>query len=144
MSIRIIKKTITKTNDTPLQMAVEQTSYPVAPLVFAEDALTAGTYKLRIVAYLPSEVIKPPRFTIENNGTPYTVIAEGGKELMVRSFILDYDYSATATPVNYNIWSIFVEYGLEDGLQPVDYILTRLRDIDPKTSRGTVTTVQLP
>jgi len=144
MSIRILKKTITKTNETPLQMAVEQTSYPVAPLVFAEDSLAAGTYKLRIVAYLPSEVIKPPRFTIENNGTPYTVIAEGGKELMVRSFILDYDYSATLTPVNYNMWSIFIEYGLEDGLQPVDYILTRLRDIDPKTSRGTVTTVQLP
>jgi hypothetical protein len=69
---------------------------------------------------------------------------EGGKEILARSIMVEYSYPSTPIPpFQYNLWEVFLEYSL-DNLVSVDYILTRLRDIDPKTSRGTVTSVQDP
>jgi hypothetical protein len=105
-------------------------------MVFAEDTSSKGTFKVRIMVYVPAEVETIPTVFIENDGEPTSVKIEGGKEILARSIMVEYSYPSTPIPpFQYNLWEVFLEYSL-DNLVSVDYILTRLRDIDPKTSTG--------
>jgi hypothetical protein len=144
MNINILSEAIQQVSGRPLTLSIDSTEYPVAPMVFAEDTSSKGTFKVRIMVYVPAEVETIPTVFIENDGEPTSVKIEGGKEILARSIMVEYSYPSTPIPpFQYNLWEVFLEYSL-DNLVSVDYILTRLRDIDPKTSRGTVTSVQDP
>lgn len=141
MGIIISDLSFNQTNEVPFEIDLKDSDYPVAPLVFAENTNVRNTFRLRIVAYIPSDITQPPQFIAEEDGNPIKIAIAGGQTVMARSFIIEYDDSASALEQQYTLWNIDVEYRLQDMIS-VDYILTRLRNIDPKTSRGTVTTVQ--
>lgn len=143
MEITTTNLAVLKANEIPFDIMLKTNEYPIAPLVFGENMAEKNSYRIRIIVYIPFEVKTTPKFIIENNGKASAVITEGGQEIMARSFIVEYDYSSKITPKTYTLWSITYEYNIGD-MEPVDYVMTRLRDFDPKTSRGTVTTVQLP
>lgn len=143
MSITISNLQMIKLNDSPIKFKVSEVDYPIAPLVFAEKVINQyNTFRVRMVVYVPSEANSVPSEPYFNNdGKPVTFYTEDKKELVARSCVVDYDYSSESIPEEYFGWSINFEYSLGD-LMSVDYFLTHLTDIDPKTSRGTVTTVQ--
>lgn len=140
MGLIIEELKFSRMNDTPIEIFVHEEDYPIAPLVFAEN-LGTEYYKLQIVVYIPSEVTNAPEFMVLNDGYPVQVMISGGEEVNARNFIFQYDYAYKSTPISYTAWEIYMRYSLKD-MESVDYVLTHLRDMDPKTSRGTVTTVQ--
>lgn len=141
MGVIISNLTFSKINQIPLVINVENDEYPIAPLVFAQGITAQKVYKLQIVVYVPSNVINTPILRVLNDGNPVALTIPQNQSILARNFIVEYDLSETETPKEYNAWNINVEYYLKN-LKPVNYILTHLQDIDPKTSRGTVTTVQ--
>lgn len=143
MSITITNLQIAKLNDSPITLKTVDADYPIAPMVFAERVQEQkNIFKVRMVVYLPSEVeTKPSKPYFDNDGEPVTFYTEDKKELVGRRCIITYNYCTEIVPQTYNAWSIDFEYSIEN-LASVDYFLTHLTDIDPKTSRGTVTTVQ--
>lgn len=140
MSIIISELTFNKTNVVPFEIDLKESDPPLAPLVFAENLPESNSFRLRIVAFVPSDITFPPSFVVVNDGNPIKVCIAGGKEVQARSFCVVYDDTASQSKL-YTLWSIIVEYSLQD-VPSVDYIITRVMNIDPKTSRGTVTTVQ--
>lgn len=141
MGIIISKLALSHTNTVPFEIDLRDSDYPIAPLVFAENTAEQDTFRLRIIACIPSDITLPPTFLVEEDGNPVKVSIAGGQTVSARSFIIEYDDSTSTPEQQFTLWSIVVEYSLR-GMASVDYILTRLRNIDPKTSRGTVTTVQ--
>lgn len=141
MGVIISNLTFSKINQIPLTINVENDEYPIAPLVFAQGITAQKVYKLQIVVYVPSNVINTPILRVLNDGNPVALTIPQDQNILARNFIVEYDLSETEIPKEYNAWNINVEYYLKN-LKPVNYILTHLQDIDPKTSRGTVTTVQ--
>ena len=141
MGVIISNLTFSKINQIPLTINVENDEYPIAPLVFAQGITAQKVYKLQIVVYVPSNVINTPILRVLNDGNPVALTIPQNQNILARNFIVEYDLSETEIPKEYNAWNINVEYYLKN-LKPVNYILTHLQDIDPKTSRGTVTTVQ--
>ncbi|KIX21460.1 hypothetical protein SY27_07045 [Flavobacterium sp. 316] len=141
MGVIISNLTFSKINQIPLTINVENDEYPIAPLVFAQGITAQKVYKLQIVVYVPSNVINTPILRVLNDGKPVALTIPQDQNILARNFIVEYDLSETEIPKEYNAWNINVEYYLKN-LKPVNYILTHLQDIDPKTSRGTVTTVQ--
>lgn len=141
MSIIISDLTFKQTNADPFEMNIKDSDYPIAPLVYAENTAEENTFRLRIIACIPSDITTPPDFIVEEDGNPVKVCIAGGQTVMARSFIIEYDDTSSRVEQEYTLWNIVVEYSLR-GMDSVDYILTRVRNIDPKTSRGTVTTVQ--
>lgn len=141
MGIIISDLTFTQTNMVPFEIDLKDSDYPIAPLVYAENTAEENAFRLRIIAIIPSDITSPPTFAVEEDGNPVKVAIAGGQTVLARSFIIEYDDSASAPEQLFTLWNITVEYSLR-GMDSVDYIRTRLRNIDPKTSRGTVTTVQ--
>jgi len=144
MKINIIAESINQINGDPIEVIIDETDYPISPMVFAEDTAKNGIFKVRIMVYIPSAVESIPWVRIEHEGEPILITIEGGKEVLARSILVEYAYESTSTPpLDYNLWEILLEYSI-DSMTSVNYILTRLRNLDPKTSRGTVTSVQDP
>lgn len=142
MNVRISEVKITRLSDKPIKEELLNADYPIPPLVFGESIENSKkSFRVRMVAYLPSEVKTPPFLRVENEGNPVAFDISKNEQLLGRSFILSFDYVYKKVPLKYHAWSVYFEYTVEDD-SSVDYLLTHLRDIDPKTSRGTVTTVQ--
>jgi hypothetical protein len=119
-------------NTTPFTFTNNNTVlYPVAPLVSAKEYTnTAGVsiLKVRATLYIDSQ----------NTVTPYVepspVVIDGSLQLY-----FDYNYREER-PVSVNVWYIELDYP-QDTAAPITSITSYLRDIDPETSRGTVTHV---
>lgn len=99
---------------------IEDFSKPIAPLVSAEYIKDAVNF--RIVVFIDSNNTKAPTFGVASNNT---------------DFYLQYD-SREEVPKNYTAWYIDVFYTCKY----IDKVTVYNNDIDPITSRGTVTTVQ--
>ena len=99
---------------------IEDFSKPIAPLVSVEYIKDAVNF--RIVVFIDSNNTKAPTFGVASNDT---------------DFYLQYD-SKEEVPKSYTAWYIDVFYTSEY----VDKVTVYNQDTDPKTSRGTVTTVQ--
>ena len=54
--------------------------------------------------------------------------------------VFDYNYPEEI-PEAYNVWYVELEYPVQSTSE-ITTVLTKLKDLDPTTSRGTVTTVQ--
>ena len=141
MGIIIKDISFSRMNDVPYKIQVEEVDYPIAPLVSVENLPIDGFYEVQILAYIPSGTTETPSFTVVDDGKPLKVELSSGNTIIARNFILEYDFEHTKLPTEYIAWEINITYSLND-LESVDFILTQLRDLDPKTSRGTVTTVQ--
>lgn len=95
-------------------------SKPIAPLVtalYVKDALT-----FRIVVFIDSSSTKEPTFSVDKNNS---------------DFYVQYDFKEEL-PTSYTAWYIYVSYISTY----INTITVYNSDIDPKTSRGTETTVQ--
>jgi hypothetical protein len=66
MNINILSEAIQQVSGRPLTLSIDSTEYPVAPMVFAEDTSSKGTFKVRIMVYVPAEVETIPTVFIEN------------------------------------------------------------------------------
>lgn len=144
MNVNITTELISQINTQPMMLPVAEDNYPIAPLVFAENTKDPNIFRVNIAVYVPADVQTAPSVVIENDGSATEITIENGKKVLVRSILVEYTSPMTpAPPQNYNLWGIYLEYSLND-VPSVGYLLTRLRNMDPKTSRGTVTTVQDP
>ena len=95
-------------------------SKPIAPLVtalYVKDALT-----FRIVVFIDSSSTKEPTFSVDKNNS---------------DFYVQYDFKEEL-PTSYTAWYIYVSYISTY----INTITVYNSDMDPKTSRGTVTIVQ--
>lgn len=121
---------VTQINQVPFKFSNKSPGNPLAPLVAAEFYENEGvlTLKIRATLYIDAQ-----------NTTIPTVVLQSEKENIL-NFVFDYDY-CEVEPTSYNIWYVEIDY-TSDTVGNIDTVMTYLRDIDPKTSRGTVTTVQ--
>lgn len=103
-----------------IKAPIEDFSKPIAPLVSAVYINDAVNF--RIVVFIDSNNTKAPTFGVDSNNT---------------DFYLEYD-SREEVPKSYTAWYIDVFYTCKY----VDKVTVYNQDTDPKTSRGTVTTVQ--
>jgi hypothetical protein len=142
MNVQISELKIARLSDKPIKEELLKADYPIPPLVFGEGIENkTKCFRVRMVVYLPSKVKTCPVLKVENEGNPVAFDISKNEQLLGRSFILTFDYVYKKTPKKYRAWSVYFEYTVEND-SSVDYLLTHLQDIDPKTSRGTVTTVQ--
>lgn len=105
----------------------ETVTYPVSPLVSASFYSPNGvqTLKIRATLYINSE--DPNNPTVE---TPTEI--DGSLQLY-----FDYNFSEE-TPESCDVWYVEVDY-TSDTIGNITEIVSYLKDIDPETSRGTVT-----
>lgn len=134
---------IVKINEKPLDLLLTEADFPPAPLVYADDTSDKESFKVRIVAFLPIEIEIIPTCKAKCGGNAEKITIEGESTIVARSFLVEYNSRYPVAFTHVNVWSISFDYSL-NGEDPVDYIITHVQNMDPKTSRGTVTTVQRP
>ena len=103
--------------------------YPVAPLVSAKFYSANGvlTLKIRATLYMNSEIPDAPIVeTPTENGTVLTMN-------------YDYDFSEE-TPETCDVWYVEVDY-TSDTVGTITTVESFMINVDPETSRGTVTGV---
>ncbi|WP_124019519.1 hypothetical protein [Flavobacterium laiguense] len=123
---------VTQINTVPFTFGKNlEVHYPVAPLVSAKWYTNDDkhkTLKIRATLYIDSQ----------NKVTPYVepnpVVIKGSLQLY-----FDYNYREER-PVSVNVWYIELDYP-QNSAAPITSITSYLRDLDPETSRGTVTSV---
>jgi hypothetical protein len=101
------------------------TLFPIAPSVTAyctKDNAGNTTIFFRIVVFIDSDNSKPPVFSID--------------ETTNKDFYIEFDLTAKA-PANYTVWYIETSYPIN----ALGDVTVYLQNKDPRTSRGTVTTV---
>ena len=105
-------------------------TYPVAPLVSAKFYTPEGgvlTLKIRATLYMNSEIPDAPIVeTPTENGTVLTMN-------------YDYDFSEE-TPETCDVWYVEVDY-TSDTVGDITTVESFMVNLDPETSRGTVTAV---
>lgn len=144
MHVNVSKELISQINAEPIPIIIDENNYPIAPLVYAEDTKDPNVFRVNIAVYIPADVQSVPDILIEHDGSPMEITIENGKKVLARSILVEYlAPTSPKPPQEFNLWGIYLEYELDD-VPSVGYILTRLRNKDPRTSRGTVTTVQDP
>lgn len=123
---------VTKINSVPFTF--EQTGnveYPVAPFISAKlytDANNVLTLKIRATLYIDSANTVQPFVEAD------PIVLGGSLQLY-----FDYDFSEEA-PKSLDVWYIELDYTSE-GVGYISTVTSYLRDVDPETSRGTVTDV---
>jgi hypothetical protein len=122
----------------PLRITFAPQDYPVAPMVSVSNTDVANVFNVHIIAYIPPESLKVGLSFDPPDGSVQIIKVDDQIELPVRCFLVDYDSSGL--PDSFMLWNIRAQYKI-DG-ESVDFVRVRVRDLDPKTSRGTVTTVQ--
>jgi hypothetical protein len=122
----------TQINQVPFAIAEsKEVNYPVAPLVSAKLFTPASgieTLKIRATLYIDAADTELP--WVEQNPQ----VINGSLQLY-----FDYNYKEE-TPVSLNVWYIELDY-TAPSVGKITSITSFLKDIDPETSRGTVTGV---
>lgn len=146
-----------KMNETPLE-SWEISNQPLANVYTDQEP---NSYTVNILSYIPTtleniaEINQPyldllPEdpakliFTYEGVNLIKTSINKPGEDNIVlcRNFMIDYN-SSQQDPVQYNLYLIKLTYNLvNDNAQSVEAIIVHDRNLDPETSRGTVTTTR--
>jgi hypothetical protein len=110
----------------------EEVNYPVAPLVSAKLYTPANgveTLKIRVTLYIDAA----------DSELPWV---EPNPEVIDNSLQLYFDYNyKEETPVSLNVWYIELDYASTTAGEIMS-ITSFLKDIDPETSRGTVTEIK--
>ncbi len=136
-----------------LETKIPQGRIPEGPLVNISDVenSTATPYMVTILAYIPDNDLSTPDNTsgilLEGNKiylNYYGVIEveyvnKSGvtEQLKCRDFRIEYNCEDKAS--FYDLYYIQFNYQLLEGTVPVDGILVRNQDDDPRTDRGTLT-----
>lgn len=106
-------------------------NYPIAPLVSAKlytSAIGIETLKIRTTLYIDAADTELP--WVEQN-----------PEVIDNSLQLYFDYNyKEETPVSLNVWYMELDFTYPT-VGEITSITSFLKDIDPETSRGTVTEV---
>ena len=132
MALNVIQTT--KINQTPFVIShSEEVNYPVAPLVSAKlFTSTSGTKTLKIRTTLYIDAADTELPWVEQN-----------PKMIDNSLQLYFDYNyKEETPVNLNVWYIELDY-TSATVGEITSITSFLKDIDPETSRGTVTDITI-
>jgi hypothetical protein len=110
----------------------EEVNYPVAPLVSAKlytPASGVETLKIRATLYIDAA----------DSELPWV---EPNPEVIDNSLQLYFDYNyKEETPVSLNVWYMELDYTSTTAGE-ITSITSFLKDIDPETSRGTVTEIK--
>ena len=124
MPLKVIQTT--QINQDPFLIdSSSEVDYPISPLVSA--LLNNGnTLKIRVTLYIDAADKEFP--WVE----PNPIVIDNSLQLY-----FDYNYQEEI-PVSLNVWYMELEYTLSEGEQ-ITSITSFLKDIDPETSRGTVT-----
>ena len=105
---------------TAVKAPFDDPSKPIAPLVTA--VYVKDAFIFRILVFIDSNNITEPTFSVDINNS---------------DFYVQYDFKEEV-PKSYTAWYIYVSY-----TSPyIDKVTVYNSDMDPKTSRGTVTIVQ--
>lgn len=130
MALNVIQTT--QINQKPFTIThPKEVNYPVAPLVSAKlftPSSGVETLKIRVTLYIDAADTQTPR--VEPN--PATI----NNSLQL---YFDYNYSEE-TPINLNVWYIELDF-ISPTVGEITSITSFLKDIDPETSRGTVTVI---
>ena len=117
---------------TPFYFPNADEAYPLSPLVTVKEIVSTvapNQLIIRIVVFIDSKSevcpIINPNYFIDKDG--------------VLNVQVDYNY-LEEIPESYNCYYLELDYTVEKGVI-VNKVSTVLRDLDPKTSRGTVTMV---
>lgn len=122
---------ITKLNTIPLIFSsTKNLSYPMPPLVTSElvDDDGESFIKVRATLFIDSE----------NESTP--TIDSITETARIIEIIYSYDYSEEI-PSSYDTWYVEIDCTSKE-IQDIKNVVSFLRDVDPRTSRGTQTRVQ--
>jgi len=128
MALKVIQNT--KINSEDFIFSSPQTvTYPVAPLISTKFYSPNGvlTLKIRATLYINSE---------DSNNPTVEATAEINHSLQL---YFDYNFSEE-TPESCNVWYVELDY-TSDTVGEIISITSFLKDIDPETSRGTITEV---
>lgn len=130
MALNVIQTT--QINQNPFVILnSEEVNYPVAPLVSAKLYTSADgieTLKIRTTLYIDAADTELP--WVEQN-----------PEVIDNSLQMYFDYNyKEETPVSLNVWYIELDY-TSATVGEITSITSFLKDIDPETSRGTVTDI---
>ncbi len=110
----------------------EEVNYPVAPLVSAKLYTPASgleTLKIRATLYIDAA----------DSELPWV---EPNPEVIDNSLQLYFDYNyKEETPVSLNVWYLELDYS-SPTVGEIESTTSFLKDIDPETSRGTVTEIK--
>ncbi len=130
MPLNVIQ--ITQINQNPFVIShSKEVNYPVAPLVSAKLFTAASgleTLKIRATLYIDAADTELP--WVEQN-----------PKVIDNSLQLYFDYNyKEETPVSLNVWYIELDFTSPTAGE-ITSITSFLKDIDPETSRGTVTLI---
>lgn len=121
---------ISKINTSPFSFVAPTTSYPMAPFISTEIFSNENNAVLKIRATLFIDARNTATPTVNNiKQTNQTV-----------EIVYAYDYSEEM-PTEYDAWYVEIDCTTKT-LDAISNTITFLRDLDPKTSRGTETRVQ--
>ncbi|SHF99824.1 hypothetical protein SAMN05443549_1011135 [Flavobacterium fluvii] len=130
MALNVIQTT--QINQTPFVISQsKEVNYPIAPLVSAKLFTSASgleTLKIRATLYIDSADTELPW-------------VEQDPKVIDNSLQLYFDYNyKEETPVSLNVWYIELDF-TSPTVGEITSTTSFLKDIDPETSRGTVTVI---
>lgn len=130
MALNVIQTT--QINQVPFVISdSKEVNYPMSPLVSAKLFTTTSgveTLKIRTTLYIDAADTELP--WVEQN-----------PEVIDNSLQLYFDYNyKEETPVSLNVWYLELDF-TSPTVEEITSITSFLKDIDPETSRGTVTVI---
>jgi len=129
-------------NNKPVKMnGSSATDYPLPPLANLETTNDTNDYRLTIVVFIPTRFVGEPTLDVLENGNRQPVRLSDKEEIMARQFLITYELPSAEPTDEFNVWHLTYNYTITD-LTGIEYVLIKVKNLDPKTSRGTVTTVQ--
>ena len=114
--------------NSPFQFTEQVEVIALAPLATAQ--LNSGN----------NAVIVKATLFIDSNDQETPGILSINESDNILEIVFDYNFPEEI-PEAYNVWYVELEYPVGSAGE-ITTVITRLRDLDPTTSRGTVTTVQ--
>jgi hypothetical protein len=121
---------ISKINTSPFSFVAPTTSYPMSPFISTEILSNENDAMLKVRATLFIDARNTASPTVNN-------IKQTNQAVEI---IYAYDYSEEI-PTEYDAWYVEIDC-ITKTLDAITNTITFLRDLDPKTSRGTETRVQ--
>ncbi len=124
------------------------------PLASITQAQSLDTYEVNIMQYVPTNLEDIPvhnqssfylvadKLLFTYNGVSIEETSIGEAKITCRNFTIDYD-NRDDNPKEFNLYHTKLHYNITQSLgQSVEAIIVFGQNLDPETSRGTVTTVR--
>lgn len=130
----------------------------LTPVVNISKSQSLDTFEVNIMLYVPTELWNitdrtqssfymltgedEKKMLFSYNGVSIEKTSIGEQHVTCRNFSIDYD-NRQENPVNFDLYHTKLHYSIiENSGQTVEAIIVHGKNLDPETSRGTITTVR--